>query len=344
RMPAVYSALYRVLSEVRRRLPGFSPAKVLDFGAGTGSAFWALREVWPRSLNRINLVEPSQSMQRAGQSLIKALQIVLLSEYRICQQEEDFVCLELLSCLYEGDSLRFTSRDLRCHILESFAVIRISRPVVKDCFLVSLSLAFFCLQCPHDGSCPLDNTGKYCHFVQRLQRTTSQRAYKRSKGEPLRGFEDEKFCFIAFKRGQRPREPWPLDGMKFETLKEQHARRNPEDLEIDYEDQFISEDEDVQDEDPISYDSDVTETDAITENDDWEEEGEETAHANLGSGWGRIIYNPLRRGKRVEMDICRSMDREGTEGSFDRIVITKSKNPTLHHQARRSVWGDLWPF
>lgn len=30
------------------------------------------------------------------------------------------------------------------------------------------------------------------------------------------------------------REPWPLDGMKFETLKEQHAKRNPEDLEIDY--------------------------------------------------------------------------------------------------------------
>lgn len=34
------------------------------------------------------------------------------------------------------------------------------------------------LQCPHDGRCPLDNTGKYCHFVQRLERTTSQRAYK----------------------------------------------------------------------------------------------------------------------------------------------------------------------
>ncbi|KAG5249474.1 Methyltransferase protein [Salix suchowensis] len=27
-------------SEVRGRLPGFSPTKVLDFGAGTGSAFW----------------------------------------------------------------------------------------------------------------------------------------------------------------------------------------------------------------------------------------------------------------------------------------------------------------
>jgi len=29
-------------------------------------------------------------------------------------------------------------------------------------------------------------------------------------------------------------DPWPLDGMEFETLKEQHAKRNPEDLEIDY--------------------------------------------------------------------------------------------------------------
>lgn len=48
-------------------------------------------------------------------------------------------------------------------------------------FIFSL---FLCLpnsnlmQCSHDGSCPLVKSGKYCHFVQRLQRTTSQRAYK----------------------------------------------------------------------------------------------------------------------------------------------------------------------
>ncbi|XVF12915.1 hypothetical protein REPUB_Repub08aG0161200 [Reevesia pubescens] len=45
RMPAVYSACYRVLSEVRRRLLGFLPTKVLDFGAGTGSAFSVQVEV-----------------------------------------------------------------------------------------------------------------------------------------------------------------------------------------------------------------------------------------------------------------------------------------------------------
>ena len=30
------------------------------------------------------------------------------------------------------------------------------------------------------------------------------------------------------------REAWPLDGIKFKTLKEQLAKRKPEDLEIDY--------------------------------------------------------------------------------------------------------------
>lgn len=29
------------------------------------------------------------------------------------------------------------------------------------------------------------------------------------------------------------REAWPLDGMKFDTLKEMHAKRLPENLEID---------------------------------------------------------------------------------------------------------------
>ncbi|KAJ8527048.1 hypothetical protein K7X08_029525 [Anisodus acutangulus] len=384
RMPAVYSALYRVLSEVRRRLPGFSPAKVLDFGAGTGSAFWAVREVWPRSLNRIKLVEPSQSMQRAGQSLIKGLKnLPLIQSYGSIQalskdvkksdRQHDLVIasyvlgeipslkdrITVVRQLWEltGDVLVLVEpgtpqgsniiSQMRSHILwmEKRRSRKLEDASNKDSTALTTlkNGAYIVAPCPHDGRCPLDNTGKYCHFVQRLQRTTSQRAYKRSKGEPLRGFEDEKFCFIAFRRGERPRQPFPLDDMKFETLKEQHARRNPEDLEIDYEDQFFSEDEDVEDEDPISYDSDVTETDAITENDDWEE-GEETAHADLGGGWGRIIYSPLRRGKRIEMDVCRSMNREGTEGSFDRIVITKSKNPTLHHQARRSLWGDLWPF
>lgn len=389
RMPAVYSACYRVLSEVRRRLPGFSPAGVLDFGSGTGSALWALREIWPRTLERINLVEPSKSMQRVSQSLIQDQKnLPLIHSYDSIQaltqniskseREHDLVIASYV--LGEIPSLkdRITivrqlwdlTRDvlvlvepgtpqgsniisqMRSHILwmekrRSRKNEDASDEISKDKMALKGG-AYIVAPCPHDGPCPLEKTGKYCHFVQRLQRTTSQRAYKRSKGEPLRGFEDEKFCFVAFKRGQRPREPWPLDGMKFDTLKEQHAKRNPEDLEIDFEDQFQLEDEDIPyQEDPVSYDSDVIETAAIdddNEEEEEEEEDEETTNADLGSGWGRIIFTPVRRGKQVAMDVCRATNREGSEGSFDRVVITQSKNPTLHRQARRSLWGDLWPF
>lgn len=92
-----------------------------------------------------------------------------------------------------------------------------------------------------------------------------------------------------------------------------------------------------EEEDPVSCDSDISNN--ITEYEDGE-----MSRADLGSGWGRIIYSPQRRGKRVEMDVCRAINREGSEGAFQRIVVTQSKNPALHKQAKGSQWGDLWPF
>uniref|UniRef100_A0A7C9AM75 Uncharacterized protein n=1 Tax=Opuntia streptacantha TaxID=393608 RepID=A0A7C9AM75_OPUST len=385
RMPAVYSACYRILKEIRRRLPGFSPAKVLDFGSGTGSAFWALRDVWPRSLERVNLIEPSQSMQRAGLSLlqdIKKLPLIhsygsiqsLSQDIKKSERPHDLVIASYV--LGEIPSLKdriTTVRQLwnltgdilvliepgtpegsniisqmRSHIL--WMEKRKSRKRKNasegssESPAASSDGAFIVAPCPHDGPCPLAKTGKYCHFVQRMERTESQRAYKRSGSAPLRGFEDEKFSYVAFRRGKRPQEPWPLDGLKFETLKELRARRNPEDLEVDYDDQFGEESDEIM---PYkahpSHESDAAESDAFTEYED-EEEGEEAGHADLGSGWGRIIFMPQKRGRRIEMDVCRSTKRDGSEGLFEHLVITKAKNPALHHQARKSFWGDLWPF
>ncbi|XP_044465187.1 methyltransferase-like protein 17, mitochondrial [Mangifera indica] len=392
RMPAVYSACYRVLSEVRRRLLGFSPAKVLDFGAGTGSAFWALQEVWPGSLEKVNIVEPSQSMQRAGQSLKQGLKnLPLIHSYSSIQalnkdikkseREHDLVIasyvlgeipslkdrITIVRQLWDltGDVLVLVEpgtpqgssiiSQMRSHILwmEKRKIRKSEGHKSKGVdnensneVATLRSGVHIVAPCPHDGRCPLENSGKYCHFVQRLQRTTSQRVYKRSKDEPLRGFEDEKFCFVAFRRGQRPREPWPLDGMKFDTLKEQKAKRNPEDVEIDYEDllklQAEAEERRLELVKPVYYDSD-----GADDNDKDLEVGEkdhETGHADVGGGWGRIIFGPVRRGRQVAMDVCRSTKRDGSEGSFEHVVVTRSKSPTLHRLARKSFWGDLWPF
>ncbi|KAH6790686.1 copper ion binding / methyltransferase [Perilla frutescens var. frutescens] len=392
RMPAVYSALYRVLSEVRRRVPDFAPAKVLDFGAGTGSALWAMMEVWPGSLERIHLVEPSQSMQRAGQSLIRDLrELPLIQSYDSLQsltknlnksgRQQDLVIasyvlgeipslkdrITLVRQLWDltGDILVLVEpgtpqgskviSQMRSHILwmenrRTRKLLHTAKKTSTDLMTLKTG-AFVVAPCPHDGPCPLLNTEKYCHFVQRLERTPSQRLYKRSKGSPLRGFEDEKFCYVAFRRGTRPRESWPLDGMEFETLKEMQANRIPENLEIDMENQFDSEEYEEDADNATSNELTLSEeADATTENEnaaegEGEGEGEgEAPRADLGTGWGRIIYMPFRRGKRVELDICRATNSEGTEGSFDRVVVTQSRNPKLHHQARRSMWGDLWPL
>ncbi|CAL5437463.1 unnamed protein product [Camellia sinensis] len=66
--------------------------------------------------------------------------------------------------------------------------------------------------------------------------------------------------------------------------------------------------------------------------------------ADPGSGWGRIIHTPIRRGKRVEMDVCCATNRDGSEGLFERIVITQSKNPTFQHPARWSLGEICGPF
>ncbi|KAJ8764873.1 hypothetical protein K2173_010338 [Erythroxylum novogranatense] len=404
RMPSIFSACYRVLSEVQRRIPDFSPAKVLDFGAGTGSAFWAMREVWPKSIENVNLVEPSQSMQRAGRSLIQGMKkLPVIHSYDSIQalskrinksdREHDLVIASYV--LGEIPSLkdRVTvvrqlwnlTRDvlviiepgtphgsniisqMRSHVLwlEKRKCRKSKGKNNEACkdFVSTKSGAFIVAPCSHDGQCPLAKTGKYCHFAQRFQRTSSQHAYKRTGRGPLRGFEDEKFSFIAFRRGQRPREPWPLDGVNLETLKEQRGKQNLEDTEIDYEDVISeveaedvpheAEEEEEEEEEAeaeeevnsVNYDSDVTEPDTIDLDEESEDKRqEETGDADLGGGWGRILFMPVLRGRQVTLDVCRSVNRESSEGTLERIVVTRSKNPALHQLGRKSLWGDLWPF
>ncbi|XP_063943661.1 uncharacterized protein LOC108205856 isoform X2 [Daucus carota subsp. sativus] len=347
RMPAVFSACRRVLSEVRRRVPGFSPHRVLDFGAGTGSAMWAVREVWPQSLERFNLIEPSQSMQRAGQSLIKDLKdLPLIQSYSSIQsltqsinkaeREHDLVIASYV--LGEIPSLKDRITIVRQLWDLTQDILVLVEPGTPHGANIISQMRSHILWKEKRKNRKSEGTSNGASIDFMTLKSDAHIVAPRSKGQPLRGYEDEKFCFIAFRRGQRPRESWPLDGVKFDTLKEQHDKRKPEDFEIDFDDQLESEAEIVpEEEDPVFCDSDIT-------NNVNEDEDGEINRADLGGGWGRIIYSPQKRGKRVEMDVCRAINREGSDGAFERIVVTQGKNPALHKQAKGSQWGDLWPF
>lgn len=57
------------LVQVSARVPDFTPARVLDFGSGVGSAFWAIEAVWPRAVKESVAVEASRSMQELANAL-----------------------------------------------------------------------------------------------------------------------------------------------------------------------------------------------------------------------------------------------------------------------------------
>ncbi|BBN01161.1 hypothetical protein MPTK1_2g05200 [Marchantia polymorpha subsp. ruderalis] len=390
RMPAIYGAVHRVLSEVSRRVPDFKPSKLLDFGSGPGTALWATNEVWPGLVKKVNVVEPSEPMAHACRSLMKDVQnwpvikshpslLDLTRGNRRSPREHDLVIAsytlgelptmddrisvarQLWS--YTGDILVLIEpgtphgsaiiREIRSHILQMErkkvrrqkeleskspsgkespskvqALATTAAPVKK-------AGAFVIAPCSHEGRCPMEGLSTWCHFVQRLQRTSLQRITKRSSALPLRAYEDEKFSFIILRRGLRPSEPWPLDGLK-DTDLPLESKEPMEILEYSASD-FSFEGTDV--DESSDEDEEVSEENVESEH----IETGPKLEADLGSGWARIVRPPLRRGRHVILDVCRSTERDGSRGDLSRLVWTRKGVLARHLKAKKLRWGDLWP-
>ncbi|KAL3678042.1 hypothetical protein R1sor_020998 [Riccia sorocarpa] len=397
RMPAIYGAVHRVLSEVSRRVPDFKPSRLLDFGSGPGTALWAANEVWPGVVKKVNIVEPSEPMAHACRSLLKDVQnwplikshpslLDLTRGDRRAPREHDLVIasytLGELPCLedrislarqlwsYTGDILVLiepgtpqgssTIREIRSHILQmerkkmrkrkqmgarlssnkEVETEKVSGLDSSGTSAKTKSGAFVIAPCSHEGRCPMDGLSTWCHFVQRLQRTSLQRITKRNSALPLRAYEDEKFSFIVLRRGLRPSEPWPLDGLK--DAEQSIQTKEPVEY-VDYDssdftfegidaDELTDEDQEAEE---ISLSEDVE--------DEEEREVETSMEADLGSGWARIVRPPLRRGRHVVLDVCRSVERDGSKGDLSRLIWTRKGVLARHLKAKKLRWGDLWP-
>ncbi len=71
RMPATVAATGQALRELRRSLPKWAPRTLLDFGAGTGGAAWAVADQLP-SVESMVLLEQSADAIRLGQAILAA--------------------------------------------------------------------------------------------------------------------------------------------------------------------------------------------------------------------------------------------------------------------------------
>ena len=70
-LPFMLAPLQNVFAEIARRIPGFAPKSMLDFGSGPGTAIIAAQKHWNSSLNEIMAVDVSQTMLEISAEIIK---------------------------------------------------------------------------------------------------------------------------------------------------------------------------------------------------------------------------------------------------------------------------------
>lgn len=254
RLPATYAVLFKVMSELQIRLPDFRPQKMLDFGAGPGTAIWAASAVWGGdALKPVHAVEKSLEMMALGYQCQGALREAdpsvpsvqwsrklsrsvqghsfvvasyVLAELRTPAERRKTVealwarTTGVLLLVEPGTPVGSANiREARTQIL---ATVKSTEPLTEgtltgetDQAAERIGIGTGCAArqagahvvapCPHDGGCPMDGTDSWCHFAQRFRRTVAQ---KRSKtlegGQKPRDYQDERFSYVALRRGPRP--------------------------------------------------------------------------------------------------------------------------------------------
>lgn len=87
--------------------------------------------------------------------------------------------------------------------------------------------------CPHDGACPMAGRKMWCHFNQRFLRTRAQKVTKirPDKQHGPRDFQDERFSYVAFRRGWR-KESWDLSDVS--VAADFYQDVNPDDEAVEF--------------------------------------------------------------------------------------------------------------
>jgi ribosomal protein RSM22 (predicted rRNA methylase) len=224
RLPATYAAIHRVLSEIKLRTPQAEINSLLDIGAGPGTALFAASEEFP--LQQATLIEVDSEWLTLGKRLAAQSQSTVVREAQWLRQDlrsglscnahdlvmisytlgelpraaADAVLRKAWSCASKflvviepgtprGFSVVNTARTSLIGIAESgnagFGNAGFGNKPANAAQIIA--------PCPHQNACPMAAAGDWCHFSQRVERTSEHRQLK---GGTL-GYEDEKFSYLV---------------------------------------------------------------------------------------------------------------------------------------------------
>ena len=205
RLPATYAALRRVFAEINLQAPQAEITSMLDLGAGPGTALFAASQQFA-SLRQATLVEADAEWIALGKRVAAPPKLpgglnVQWSKQDLrsglsCEKHDLVVIAYTLGELPQAAADAALHKAWKCAgkflvVIEpgtrrGFAAVNAARSAL-------VAHAFILAPCPHAGACPMAAAGDWCHFSQRVERTSQHRQLK---GGDL-GYEDEKFSYVA---------------------------------------------------------------------------------------------------------------------------------------------------
>ncbi len=205
RLPATYAAVRASLEMVAEVRPDFAPRKILDAGAGPGTALWASSDCWS-SLDSALLFEGSASIRQVGEKLAEATAVqVEWREHDVTKDKISAEKADLVTLAYVLDELSETQgmglvEQLWQSCSDVMVVVEPGTPAGWERILKVRSLllergAHILAPCAHGLACPIKSPD-WCHFSRRVARSRIHRLTKLAEVP----WEDEKFIFIAASR------------------------------------------------------------------------------------------------------------------------------------------------
>jgi ribosomal protein RSM22 (predicted rRNA methylase) len=215
RLPATYAAVTRVLAEVRR-LAAADVRSLLDLGAGPGTALHAAAELFP-GLQRATMIEADAGLIGMGRRLAsQSPHAVARDAQWIRQDMRSAAALEPHDLVVISYALgEMPAGVLEKLVAQAWAAAREFLVVVEPGTVRGFGLvhaarsllinsgAHILAPCPHALACPMAAAGDWCHFAERVERTS---LHRQLKGGSL-GYEDEKFSYVAASRNAFPVPP-----------------------------------------------------------------------------------------------------------------------------------------
>lgn len=206
RMPATFGAVSTAFEKVLEVYP-FSPLTMLDVGAGTGTCGWAADCFF--NLEKLVCLEREDVMLSLGKQLMEKADSDVLRRAQWQKfdllQENILPQADLVTTSYMLNELPVQDRENAIMKLwqstkQVLLIIEPGTPVAFENLLklrdiLIQSGAYVIAPCSHQSGCPLEKES-WCHFSARIARS---RLHKQLKSAEM-GYEDEKFCYMAFSR------------------------------------------------------------------------------------------------------------------------------------------------